>query len=90
MSREENIEVIESLYGIDEDDVRAILEEIGYKALSDKAIEMLAECQQERESKYCIQKPVINMSTVPDLNKEQDIQEVIDDEIYDFLTTKGK
>ena len=60
-TRQENVEIVESLYGLDEDDVKDLLEIIGFQALSDEAVEMLAERQQARERRYCNQEPVVNM-----------------------------
>jgi len=54
-TRDENIEVIESLYGLEIEDIEQLLMDLGFELLSDKAIEMLAERQQARERHYCNQ-----------------------------------
>jgi hypothetical protein len=49
MTREEAQETVEALYGLDRDFIMQVIEELGYAALSDEGLRLLAQFEDAHE-----------------------------------------
>jgi len=49
MTRDEAQETVEALYGLDRDFIMYVIEELGYAALSDEGLRLLAQFQDDYE-----------------------------------------